>query len=355
MSTCQMKVLRPISPFITVLLLLAVSSLVSAQVGRGDRVTLIITVDPSGKGDFTTIQAAINHIDNRIDQYRVIRIRKGVYTEKVYIDKNNITLVGESRDSTILTQAIARDAWRCDHTDDWGVATLNLRGSDITLRNLTIQNSYGFDNKNNTEIACAGDSVTHRKTIRPDGHQMALRSFASTRLKVINCVLRAFGGDTVSPWNVDEGMFYFKDCLMEGGVDFYCPRGWAWAENCSFVAHTGPACIWHDGSRYRDSKTVLKNCTFTGYNGFKLGRYHRDAQFYLLNCSFAENMADSAIYAVPTANPIQWGQRVYYYNCHRKGKDYKWYADNLASAPGSPAAASITAAWVFGTRWDPAE
>src|SRR4051794_6213660 len=129
MRFLPMTLLRPISRTLTALLLLAGPALACAQVGAGDRTTLIITVDPSGKGDFTSIQAAINHIDSRIDQSTVIRIKKGVYTEKVYIDKNNVTLVGESRDSTILTQAIARDAWRCDHTDDWGVATLNLRGS----------------------------------------------------------------------------------------------------------------------------------------------------------------------------------------------------------------------------------
>jgi pectinesterase len=67
-------------------------------------------------------------------------------------------------------------------------------------------------------------------------------------------------------------MFYFKDCLMEGGVDFYCPRGWAYAENCTFFANTGPASIWHDGTGNIDFKTVLKNCKFDGYDGFKLGR-----------------------------------------------------------------------------------
>ncbi len=353
MRTCQMKGTRFIPPYVFIIALLAFGLTGLGQVNSGQLKKII--VDPSGKGDFTSIQAAVNQLENMSAVPRVIFIKKGVYNEKVYIDKNNIILEGEDKNTTILTQAIARDAWRCDHADDWGVATLNLRGSDITLKNLTIQNSYGFDNRTERYIACAADSLSHRKTVRPDGHQMALRSFATTRLKVINCVLRAFGGDTVSPWNVDEGLFYFKDCLMEGGVDFYCPRGWAYAENCSFVAHTGPASIWHDGSKHPDAKTVLVNCSFNGFNGFKLGRYHRDAQFYLINCSFADNMADTAIYAVPTANPVLWGHRVYYYNCHRKGKDYKWYADNLADAPGSPSAASINAAWVFGARWSPAE
>ena len=118
---------------------------------------------------------------------------------------------------------------------------------------------------------------------------------------------------------------------MEGGVDFYCPRGWAWAENCTFICHSNEAAIWHDGSKYKDSKTVLFNCKFTGDEGYKLGRYHRDAQFFLINCSFDKNMADADIFqreAMPP-NVLQWGRRVYYYNCRRKAGNYKWFADNL--------------------------
>jgi pectinesterase len=140
---------------------------------------------------------------------------------------------------------------------------------------------------------------------------------------------------------------------MEGGVDFYCPRGWAYAEHCTFHADNGPACIWHDGSADPDSRTVLVDCSFSGYNGFKLGRYHRDAQFYLIRCHFAENMADEDIYLVPTANLIKWGRRVYYYDCDKEGKAYSWYANNLDKAPGSPDPRHIDAQWVFKGKWDP--
>jgi len=140
---------------------------------------------------------------------------------------------------------------------------------------------------------------------------------------------------------------------MEGGVDFYCPRGWAWAEHCEFYSNTGPAAIWHDGSVNPDSKTVLVDCSFNGYDGFMLGRYHRDAQFFLVNCSFAKNMKDTAIYLVPTKNIIQWGHRVYYSNCHREGgNDFSWYADNL---PAGLTAKDITVRWLFGDRWLPEE
>ncbi|MDB5209870.1 MAG: pectinesterase, partial [Sediminibacterium sp.] len=317
-------------------------------------------VDITGRGNFTSIQAAINSLPENATDQRVIYIRNGIYREKIFVEKDHISLVGEDKNKTQLVVSLARDVWRCENKDDWGVATINLKGNDIVLENLTITNSFGFDHINNTEgihIDCPGDSSNPFKTVRRDGHQMALRSFGTTRLIVRNCNLRAYGGDTVSPWNTDNGMFYFKDCLMEGGVDFYCPRGWAYAENCEFIAHGNVAAIWHDGSKYKDSKTVLRNCKFSGDDNFKLGRYHRDAQFYLINCVFAKNMADAPIY-LNVSNPqnvIQWGHRVYFYHSHREGGDYAWHADNLQTAEGSVTETKITPEWVFAGKWNPSQ
>ncbi|WP_172623233.1 pectinesterase family protein [Flavisolibacter ginsenosidimutans] len=329
-------------------ILLATSSFAQKTVVN----TSVIIVDLNGSGNFTSIQSAINSLPDSSAMPRTIHIKPGRYYEKIFITKHNIVLEGEDRETTKIIQNIARDEWRCDHKDDWGVATLNLSGNDITLKNLTIANDYGFTQKEARTVSCASDS-SGKKVITNSGHQMALRSMNTTRLKVINCRLSAYAGDTVSPWNLVNGMFYFKDCVMEGGVDFYCPRGDAYAENCTFYANTGPASIWHDGSTNPDYKTVLKNCKFDGYKGFKLGRYHKDAQFYLINCSFSEAMANEDIYLVPTNNEIKWGRRVYYFNCHRKGGDYAWHKDNLQTAQGSPEANTISAAWVFGNRWNP--
>lgn len=312
-----------------------------------------LVVDQGGKGNFTSIQAAINSLPDSAATPRVIHINKGVYHEKIFIDKHNIVLEGDDRETTRIIQSIARDEWRCDHPNDWGVATLNLNGNDITLKNLTIANDYGFTQREPRTVACKSDS-TGKKLITANSHQMALRSMNSTRLRAINCRFIAFAGDTVSPWNLAGGMFYFKDCLIEGGVDFYCPRGWAYAENCRFYANTGPAAIWHDGSTNSDYKTVLKNCTFDGYDGFKLGRFHKDAQFVLVDCRFSKNMADEDIYYVAASNnPLKWGRRVYYQNCHRDGGDYAWFRDNLASAQQAPNAKGINAQWVFQGQWNP--
>ncbi|RYY87952.1 MAG: pectinesterase [Chitinophagaceae bacterium] len=314
-----------------------------------------ITVAASGKADFHTIQDAINSLPDSSATPRVIRIAKGVYKEKLFISKHNIVLQGEEREGTIITQDIARDEWRCAHPDDWGVATLNLNGNDITLLNLTVANDYGFNQKEPRTVACAADTVKGERIITKEGHQMALRSMKTTRLRAINCRFRAWAGDTVSPWNLENGMFYFKDCLMEGGVDFYCPRGWAWAENCSFFTNTGSAAIWHDGSGKETFKTVLKNCTFDGFEGFKLGRYHKDAQFYLVDCRFSKHMSDTDIYQVKTSNVLQWGRRVYYSGCHREGGDFAWFADNIKQDGRATNPSDVTVQWLFGDQWNPVQ
>lgn len=308
-------------------------------------------VSAKGNGQFKTIQEAIDKIPSGQHAFISIQLEAGVYKEKLYIKKSAFELVGAGIDKTIITQSIARDAWRCDHNDDWGVATINVDScSNLNFKNLTIENSYGFENKEVVKIPCLLDS-THFKTVQSTGHQMAFRSFYATKLKFTNCHFKAFGGDTMSPWNTTDGMFYLKDCVLEGGVDFYCPRGWAYAENCIFISNTGPAAIWHDGSLHEDAKSVLVNCIFKGFDGFNLGRFHRDAQFFLINCQYASNMSSEDIYQVKTTNTLSWPRRVYYYNSDNAIN--KFYKNNLQEAKGSPKASDINAIWVFGERWNP--
>lgn len=312
-----------------------------------------ITVALTGNANFHSIQAAINSIPANNKKDVIIFIKNGIYKEQLFIKNNFIQLIGENRENVIITQSIARDEWRCSNQTDWGVATVNIDSAQhISFSNITIQNNYGYENVVEKTIPCSADS-SGKKTVKQNGHQMAFRSFSATKLSFFNCRFTAFGGDTMSPWNTNDGMFYFNNCILEGGVDFYCPRGWAYAENCLFISKSGTAAIWHDGSQFKDSKTVLVNCRFQGFDGFKLGRYHRDAQFYLINCVFAANMSDENIYLVPTNNTIQWGRRIYYFNCKKENSTAVLFENNLESAEGNPVPSSINAAWVFKNRWTP--
>jgi pectinesterase len=313
--------------------------------------------------DFKTIQSAVDVA--RPGQE--IFIKNGNYQEKVFIDslKHHLSFVGESRDGVVLWETIARDIWRCSNPDDYGAGVLNIKGHDLSFRNMTIMNEYGFNATKDISIPClneAGKETTTtvqkyalprekgekegEKIVRVDGHQFAVRTMpGATRLSFEHCTIRSGGGDTVSPWDVNAGMYYLNDCLIEGGVDLYCPRGYALAENCTFVCHNTSAAIWHDGSGEQGAKTVLKNCRFIGDPGYKLGRYHREAQFYLLNCSFDKNMADAPIYQSGD-RVLNWGHRVYYVDCHKDGGDFVWHKNNT-----SVKASDLTFKTIFGRNW----
>lgn len=325
----------------------------------------IITVAQDGSGDFQTIQSAIDAIKST-EKYQTLYIKNGTYTEKLFIDKDkhHIRFLGESAQGVIITYSQARDIWRCENPDDFGAATVNVLGSDLIFENLTILNTYGFEAAEDKVIDCLneagktlqGDSrkllpreageKDGTKIVRKDGHQFAFRSMdGTTRMKFVSCIFRSGGGDTVSPWDVKGGQFYFKDCTIEGNVDLYCPRGNALIENSLFICHSMHAAIWHDGSENEEDKSILVNCRFTGDPGYKLGRYHREAQMYLINCSFDENMADAPVYQEGDRN-LKWGHRIFYRNCRKDGTPYSWYADNTEQTEKD-----FTFKKVFGKAW----
>ncbi|NWF89337.1 MAG: pectin esterase [Ignavibacteriaceae bacterium] len=299
-------------------------------------------VAQDGSGDFTTIQSALNSIPDSSYKTIIIFIRNGLYKEKLFIEKSNVALVGENKDSTIIVFAELRKKWREKNPDDYGAGVVNIKNkvSDISFISLTIRNIYG---------SLFGDN----------DHQFAIRAGEGvTRIIIEDCYIIADGGDTVSLWNTDDGMYYHNNCFFEGYVDYVCPRGYCFIENSRFYGHNLTASIWHDGSQNKDHKFVLSNCYFDGVNGFPLGRFHRDAQFFLINCTFSENMADKKIFFAPSNPPrvLRWGgNRIYFYNCHREGGDFSWHQNNLELAEEKPIPEQINAAWVFNNKWNPSE
>ena len=321
-----------------------------------------VIVSQDGTGQFTSIQDAIQSLP-KDKSPQTVYVKNGIYKEKIYIDRDNVTLIGQSKpkcgkywkdletklndkiDGVYVLAAISRDIFRCDHQDDWGAATINIRANDINIRNITAVNTFGYDLKEEYDFNCKGEI----RKIRKDGHQFAFRTMPPTqRLTVEYCNFYSFGGDTVSPWDVENGTYYFNQCTMEGAVDFYCPRGWAYAENCHFICHNKNAAIWHDGREYEDSKSVIRKSDFIGDPDYKLGRYHRDAQIYLIDCTFSKEMADAEIYHVSSDTDIKWGKRIYYYNCKKKGDTYSWYKNNIDKTRVK----NLSRDHVLGDRWN---
>ena len=310
---------------------------VSGDPPAAERADLIVALD--GTGSYATIQAAIDASSPDSVHPVIILIRRGMYHEKLFIRKSYLSLVGEDRAMTRIVYPELREEWNRTHGgSDWGAGVVNIdtEATDVTLANLTVYNNhgslYGSYNK----------------------HQFAIRGFG-TRIVLLSCNVISDGGDALSLWNRQNGMYYHSGCSFEGWVDFVCPRGWCYITDSRFFGHNTPsASIWHDGSTDRTQKFVIANSSFDGVAGFPLGRNHLDAQIYLLNCTFSANMADKP-FIRPPSSPREWawGDRHYFFNCHRTGGDFSWFRDNLSSAQGSPDAGTIDARWTFDGRWDP--
>lgn len=277
----------------------------------------------------------------------VVFIKDGVYREKVRVDASFVTLRGQSRKGTRIE--FPQLAEEFDKTpDDLGRAVINVNGDDFVLENLTAENT-------------AGQIGPHAFTIYGK----------SDRTVIVDCDVLSDGADTVSLWLGERGRYYHANCNFRGSVDFICPRGWCYVTNCTFYEMKNTAAVWHDGSRGKDMKFVLRDCKLDGTNGWVLARHHADAQFYFLDCTFAKTMADRlpkrVIYPLNDGTPSevdlkknaendkrnQWGERCYFWNCHRDGGDFAWHSNNLATAEGSPKPEQINAARTFAWKWNP--
>ena len=305
--------------------------------------TVDVTVAQDGSGDYTTITEAIDNKPADGSNY-VIFIKEGIYDEKLFIQENNITLLGENREGTIITQAILRRIFRETNDSDWGVATINIQDnvSNLTLANLTVRNNFA---DLNPDVSNNND------------HTMAIRG-GGDKIIIVNCNVIATGGDTLSLWNTNGGRYYHSGCYFEGYVDYVCPRGYCYISNSDFYGYNKNASIWHDGSGAKDHKLVVKNSNFDGVSNFGLGRFHRMSAFYLLECNFTNNLSDNEINYVGDSteqdrDKLLYGVRTYFDKTTRETGDYDWHRNNLSSAEGSPAIEEITDAWTFNDTWNP--
>ena len=323
--------------FLPVTLLAASGSMLLA--GPLPKPDLVVAAD--GSGDFKTVQAAVQSIPKTNSERTVIFIKNGIYREKVRVDASFVTLRGQTRDGTRIEFLQLADDFS-KNPDDLGRAVLNLnRANDVVLDNLTVENTAGVVGPHAFAMYGTGD-----------------------RTVIQNCDVLSDGADTVSLWLGASGRYYHAGCRFRGSVDFVCTRGWCYVTNCSFYEmKSGSAAVWHDGSKNRDMKFVLRGCRFDGVDGWVLGRHHADAQFYFLDCTYSRSMADKPIARVIYPDDPQrnanldksnlWGEREYFYDCHRDGGDFGWFTNNLTTAPGSPRPGQISAAWTFAGTWNP--
>lgn len=171
--------------------------------------TLFVARD--GTAEFRNIDDAIEVCRAFMDYHKVIFVKKGTYKEKLIIPSwlTNIEICGEDRDQTIITyddHANIKLPTTGKPMGTFRTYTLKIEGSDITLKNITIEN-------NSARL----------------GQAVALHT-EGDRLLFINC--RFLGHQDTIYTGVGGTRLYFKDCYIEGTTDFIFGPSTAWFENC---------------------------------------------------------------------------------------------------------------------------
>ncbi|MCL7042593.1 hypothetical protein MKW94_010218 [Papaver nudicaule] len=168
-----------------------------------------IVVDKSGRYDFKTIQSAIDSIPENNNEWIRIRVKSGVYGEKVEIpsDKPFIVLEGEGMQATIIAWG---DHDRLDKTPTFSCAT-----DDFVARHLSFYNTYNHP-------------LDSAENENPRKQAVAAR-IQGDRISFYDC---GFYGLQDTLWDV-SGLHYFKSCFIEGAVDFIFGSAQSIYENCA--------------------------------------------------------------------------------------------------------------------------
>lgn len=288
-----------------------------------------------------SIQEAIEKApENPAKPYKIY-VLNGVYEQKVIVNKPNIVLIGESKDSTIIRFAETKDSIQVGEYNGkkvhHGVVILTSKADSCVISGFTIYNNYGS---------------TIGKGSRK--HQMSVFSKANHTI-IINCNIYSDGNDALS-LRAKRGMCYHADLnLKANGVDILNSRGWCYATRCKFYGD-GPAMICHDGRKDRHMKMMITNSLFDGSRPTKLGRWHHNSQFFLVDCRMTRNITDEDIsyaYTDKVLDSCEWGKRVYYRDCYREDGNSGWMRNNERESEDAPHGLMSTAEWCFGYKWNP--
>ena len=258
------------------LILAGISSVVSVHAANkyDNPDTLFVARD--GTAEFRNINDAIEVCRAFMEYHKVIFVKKGVYKEKLIIPSwlTNIEICGEDLENTIITYddhaniKMTTPDGKLMPMGTFRTYTLKIEGSDITIKNITIEN-------NSARL----------------GQAVALHT-EGDRLQFINC--RFLGHQDTIYTGVGGTRLYFKDCYIEGTTDFIFGPSTAWFEGCTIKSKANSYVTAASTPADQPYGYIFNNCKLIAAEGIDkvyLGRPWRPYAYTLfMNCELGNHI-----------------------------------------------------------------
>ncbi|KAL8042679.1 hypothetical protein ABFX02_09G068800 [Erythranthe guttata] len=268
--------------------------------------TLTLCVDSNGCCNFTTVQSAVDAVGLLSPKRTVIWINNGIYFEKVIIPKTkpNITFQGQGYTSTaIVWNDTANSSHGTFYSGSVQVFAANFIAKNISFMNVAPIPGPGVVGAQAVALRIAGDEAAFW-----------------------GCGF--FGAqDTLHD---DRGRHYYKDCYIQGSIDFIFGNAKSFYETCHITSIATPVApgarvingaVTANGraSKEENSGFAFVNCTIGGTGRIWLGRAWRPfSTVVFLNTTMSDIIASEGWndFNDPTRD-----QTIFYgeYNCTGDG------------------------------------
>ncbi len=210
--------------------------------------------------DYSTITEAVQAVPYR--EEALIRIEEGVYHEKIFLEKKKITLEGAGIGKTVISwgDGAADDMPDGTKRGTFRSYTLFAGGEEVTIRDLTIENTAGPGEIAGQALALYADAEQmHVENTELVSFQDTL--FCAPLPRTERQARGFFGPRAHSPRQATRQ--YYRNCRIRGDVDFIFGGADALFENCRIViAGRAP------GNELHPAGYVTAPCECPGEMGF---------------------------------------------------------------------------------------